>query len=70
MKAGLSNFEALQAATKTNAKILGLQTDLGTIEAGKLADLVLIEGSPLRNVCNVKNVKTVWKEGQIVFNVL
>ena len=70
VKAGLSNFEALQAATRTNAKILGLQTDLGTIEAGKLADLVLIEGDPLRNVSNVKNVKMVWKEGQIVFNVL
>lgn len=57
VRAGLSNFEALQAASRTNAKILGLQTDLGTIEAGKLADLVLIKGDPLRNVSNVKNVK-------------
>lgn len=68
--AGMSNFEAIQAATSINAEILGLQDSLGTIEAGKLADLVLIEGNPLKNVSCVKDVKMVWKEGEIVFNKL
>jgi len=67
VKAGMSNFEALQTATNINAEILGLQA-LGTIEPGKVADLVLIEGNPLDDVSNVKNVKIVWKEGQLVFN--
>jgi imidazolonepropionase-like amidohydrolase len=70
VKAGMSKFEALQAATITNARILGLQNDLGSIEVGKLADLVLVEGNPLDDVGEVKNVKMVWKEGQIVYGEL
>lgn len=70
VKAEMSNFEALQAATSINANILGLQNDLGTIEAGKLADLVLVQGNPLDNVGEVKNVKMVWKEGWIVYSEL
>lgn len=60
---GMSNFEALQAATITAAEILKLQKDLGTIEEGKIADLVLLEGNPLENISNLRKVTNVFKEG-------
>jgi imidazolonepropionase-like amidohydrolase len=65
--AGMSNFQALQTATVTSAKILGLDRELGSIEIGKLADFVLIKGNPLDDVNEVKNVALVCKEGKIVY---
>jgi imidazolonepropionase-like amidohydrolase len=44
---------------------LGAGADLGTIEAGKLADLVIIEGDPLVDVRNARNIRTVIKNGQV-----
>ena len=60
---GMSNFEALQAATKTPAEILRLQKDLGTIEEGKIADLLLLEANPLEDIRNLRKVANVFKEG-------
>jgi hypothetical protein len=61
--AGMSNFDALKAATVNPAKALGL--DAGTIEAGKLADLIVIEGDPLANVANLHRVKRVIANGRV-----
>ncbi len=51
----LGPMEAIVAATKTNAEILHRQNDLGTIEAGKLADLILVDGDPMEDITIIQN---------------
>ena len=62
---GLSPFQALQSATLWAAESLGVDKDLGSIEAGKLADLVIVDGDPLKNVRDAWNVEIVMKNGFI-----
>jgi imidazolonepropionase-like amidohydrolase len=70
----MSPMEALVSATRTNAEILGLDQDLGTIVPGKLADLIVVQGDPLRDPGlfehGRENVRLVIKNGQIVKNQL
>jgi imidazolonepropionase-like amidohydrolase len=64
--AGLTPMQALQAATSRAAECLGLQGEIGTIEKGKWADLVLVEGDPLRDISvlqDVRRIKRVIKGG-------
>jgi imidazolonepropionase-like amidohydrolase len=61
--AGMTNFEALKAATVNPARALGL--DAGTIEAGKLADLVIVDGDPLADIANAHKVKRVIANGRL-----
>lgn len=63
---GLSSDEALGAATRVAADILGLGDKIGTIEAGKLADVLAVNGDPLSDCQSLANVAWVMKEGQIV----
>lgn len=63
VEAGLTPAEALEAATLSAATILGRQADLGTIEVGKIADLVLLEGNPLEDIGNVRRIATVIQGG-------
>jgi Tol biopolymer transport system component/imidazolonepropionase-like amidohydrolase len=65
IRGGLTPFEALQAATINATEALGAGADLGTVEAGKLADLIIIEGDPLVDVRNARNIRTVIKNGQV-----
>lgn len=62
---GLSPEEALQSATRDAAKVLGAQADRGTIEAGKLADLVVLTADPLRDIRNTRSVQLVVKRGRV-----
>ncbi len=64
-KAGLTPLEAIQTATSVPAELLGVAKDLGTVEPGKLADLVLVEGDPLKDVRDARNVRKVMKNGQL-----
>ena len=60
---GLTNMEALQAATIEGAKGLGMQQDLGSIEVGKLADLIVLDKNPLEDIHNTLSIKYVMKDG-------
>ena len=61
--AGFTPMEAIQAATIVPARVMKLDGELGTIEAGKRADLILVDGNPLENIHNLRNVKTVITGG-------
>jgi hypothetical protein len=60
---GFPELEALRAGTVHGARYLGLDRDLGTLEAGKLADLVVLAGNPLMNIENTEQVQFVMKGG-------
>lgn len=63
--AGLTPYEALRSATLWAAEAVGVSKDLGSLEAGKLADLVIVDGDPLTNIRDAWNVVTVVKNGDV-----
>lgn len=65
VKFGLRPWEALQTATLLPARKFGVARDLGTLEPGKLADLLLISGNPLENIADAANVHAVMKNGRL-----
>jgi imidazolonepropionase-like amidohydrolase len=61
-------MQALRAATQWAARCLGLQREVGTIEKGRLADLVVVGGNPLDDVTMLRDparIELVWKGGAI-----
>lgn len=60
----LTPIQAIQAATKNPAELLNA-TDIGTIERGKFADLLIVEGDPLKDIRAIRNVKIIIKNGEI-----
>jgi hypothetical protein len=62
--AGLTPFQALRTATADAAEALGVGDALGTIEPGKLADLVMVGGDPLRDIRNTRDVRAVMRGGR------
>ncbi|MBI1874175.1 MAG: amidohydrolase family protein [Acidobacteria bacterium] len=64
--AGLTPMQAIMTATKHAADLLGLDAKMGTIEKGKVADLVLLEADPLTDIRNTKRIATVIKDGRIL----
>jgi imidazolonepropionase-like amidohydrolase len=67
-EAGMTPMEIIQAATSQNAKFFRIDERLGTIEAGKVADLILVEGDPLADIKNMRNVRRVMLNGVWVRN--
>jgi imidazolonepropionase-like amidohydrolase len=65
VKYGLEPWQALQTATLFPAKTFGLEKDLGTVEPGKLADLAIVAGDPLKDIKAAANVKLVVKDGRV-----
>ena len=63
---GLTPEEAIIAATIHAAELVGMQDELGTIETGKIADLIAVEGNPLENISALMNVAVVVQGGKIV----
>jgi imidazolonepropionase-like amidohydrolase len=67
-RAGLSPARAIQAATTTNAEVLGWQDQIGSIDKGKYADLIAVSGDPLEDITELQRVKFVMKGGKIIRN--
>ena len=65
VNAGLSEFEALQSATIRPAEMLRRDKDIGTIEPGKIADLLLLDGNPLKDIRNTTKIKGVMVKGRL-----
>jgi imidazolonepropionase-like amidohydrolase len=69
VKLGLTPLQAIQAATINDADLLGWSDKIGTIEAGKWADIVAVDGDPLADVTSLERVKFVMKGGEVVKNL-
>ena len=66
VEAGLSPMEALQTATLNPARFLGKEKDLGTVEKGKIADLVLLDANPLEDIGNSRKIDAVVVGGRLL----
>ena len=62
---GMSNHDALRIATSMGAAAIGLDQDIGTIEQGKMADLVVLDRNPLENIRNTAAIRYVMKNGRL-----
>jgi len=63
---GATPWQTLVAATRHGAAVCGVGSDLGTVEVGKLADLIVIAANPLDDITNVRRLQLVLKEGRVV----
>ena len=63
---GASPFEALKAATLNAAAVCGMEDSIGSLEKGKIADIIGVEGNPLEDIGTLQGVKTVIQEGRVV----
>lgn len=66
VQAGMTEMQALIAATRTAADLCGVADRLGTVEKGKLADLIVLEENPLQKIANIRKLKMVLKDGRRV----
>ncbi len=65
---GMTPMQAIMCATKTNAEILRKESEIGTVEAGKFADLIAVKGDPLKDISELQRVKFVMANGKIIKN--
>ena len=70
VKAGMSPIAALKSATSVNAELLGLADKIGTLEAGKRADVIAVPGDPSEDIRVTEKVMFVMKDGKAVRNAL
>lgn len=63
VEVGLSPVEAIQVATSNGARLLGVSRDTGSIEVGKAADLVVVDGDPSFSISDIRKAETVFKDG-------
>ena len=63
---GATPMQTIRAATKGGAETCGQESVLGTVEAGKLADLIVVSKNPLEDITNLRSLQMVFKEGSMV----
>ena len=62
----MPNIEAIKSATLETAKLLKIDSELGSISVGKLADLVAVKGNPIQDINNIENISFVMKDGVVI----
>ena len=65
VEAGMPPMEAIKSATMNAATLLRVEDELGSIEAGKYADIVAVDGDPLANIAVLESVDFVMKSGRV-----
>jgi imidazolonepropionase-like amidohydrolase len=65
VQAGLTPHQAIQAASRDAAKAMGVLNEVGTVEVGKTADLVLLDADPMVNISNTRKISAVVLHGQL-----
>ncbi len=65
VEGGMPPMEAIQSATRVTAELLGISGQVGTLEPGKLADVIAVRGDPLADVATLQDVRFVMKEGVV-----
>lgn len=63
-KAGIPNYDILKMCTANSSKVLKANARIGTIETGKLADIIILDKNPMTDITNVKTIEMVFKKGQ------
>ena len=63
---GMPPIETIESATIKTAQLLGIESDLGSIDVGKIADLVAVQGNPLKDIYSMKNISFVMKNGEVI----
>jgi imidazolonepropionase-like amidohydrolase len=62
---GMPEMAAIQSATRVTAELLEIEDEVGTLEAGKLADLIAVDGDPLADISELESVDFVMREGVV-----
>ncbi|MGC2695575.1 MAG: amidohydrolase family protein [Candidatus Angelobacter sp.] len=65
VKAGFTPMEAIQSATLVAARAMGMEKESGTIEVGKRADVILVDGNPMENISDIRKVSSVFAGGRM-----
>lgn len=65
VEAGMPSIEAIQLAKMTTAKLLRIDDKLGSVEIGKIADLIAVKGNPLEDISLMSEMDFVMKEGKV-----
>ena len=68
-KYGMSEMEAIKSATMETAKLLRISDTLGSLEEGKIADIIAVDGNPLEDISVMENVVFVMKDGVVYKNI-
>jgi imidazolonepropionase-like amidohydrolase len=66
VEAGFTPMESLQTATSNPARFLGMEASLGSVEPGKVADMVLLSANPLEDIRNTRKISIVVANGQVL----
>lgn len=66
VEAGMPPMEAIMTATRIPAEMLGIDKDLGTLEVGKIADIIAVDLDPTEDITSLQNVRFVMKDGQVI----
>ncbi|MBD2703954.1 amidohydrolase family protein [Spirosoma sp. BT702] len=65
VEAGMPAIEAIKSALLTNAKLLGMETQIGSLETGKMADIIAVDENPIQNIKTLQTVRFVMKDGKV-----